>query len=370
MNTQQASSVRRLSAPSEESGPGFRRHSVQFYSNDRAFIDQLIVFLSDGIKAGNPCLVVATEAHREAILAALGPDRLNHMLCLDAAEALSAITLYGFPEQSRFNQVIGGAVSKLLNAAQSRSSRVTAFGEMVALLWEQGKTEAALQLEQLWNNLLVTHPISLRCAYPLAGFDRAAHSRVFQQICAEHSHVLPDESYTALGDEAQRLRAISILQQRALALETEIKERKRTEEELRISEERLRLTQKAARIGTWELDLETDSCVLSEEAASMLGLMNGCGTSADLLGAMYYSGDRENFERCLKLAASKNREFEAEFRLTRSGRVRWISARGKAFYNQGRPLLLGVLIDITAGKKAQNRRLSRQHLINASGSRS
>ena len=92
----------------------------------------------------------------------------------------------------------------------------------------------------------------------------------------------------------------------------------------------------------------------------MLGLMNGCGTSADLLGCMYYSGDRENFERCLKLAAGKNREFEAEFRLTKSGRVRWISARGKTFYNQGRPLLLGVLIDITAGKKAQYRRLSKK----------
>lgn len=365
MNRQRASSARWSTSPSEETDTGLRQHSVQFYSNDKGFLDQLILFLKEGIDAGHRCLVVATEAHRDAILAALAPDQLRHVLCLDAVETLSAITLCGFPEQSRFNKVFGEAISELLKGARSRSSRVIAFGEMVTLLWQQGKTEAALQLEQLWNNLLASYPISLRCAYPLAGFDRAADSRVFQQICAEHSHVLPDESYTALRDEAERLRAISILQQRALALEAEIKERKRTEGELRISEERLRLTQKAARIGTWELDLENDSCVLSEEAASMLGLMNGCGTSADLLGSMYYSGDRENFERCLKLAASKNREFEAEFRLTRSGRVCWISARGKSFYNQGRPLLLGVLIDVTAVKKAQNRRLSRRQLVHA-----
>jgi len=348
--------------------PAAHQHSVQFYRSDQGLIDELRMFVLAAFQAGDPCLIIATEAHRNALLADLnsrgldvaGQIELRRLVCLDAAETLAAFSSHGFPDRSRFQQVIGGTITQLLGGSQGKPSRVAAFGEMVALLWEQGKAEAALGLEQLWNVLLAELPVSLRCAYPLAFFDRAAHSGAFREICCAHSQVIPEESYTSLASENERRFAMSLLQQKALALEAEIEQRKATEQELRISQERLLLTQQAGRIGSWELDLESDACILSEEAASMLGLMNGCGTSADLLGCMYYSGDRENFERCLKLAAGKNREFEAEFRLTKSGRVRWISARGKTFYNQGRPLLLGVLIDITAGKKAQYRRLSKK----------
>ena len=349
--------------------PAAHQHSVQFYRSDQGLIDELREFVVAAFEAGDPCLIVATEAHRNALLADLSSRRLDvarqiesgRLLCLDAAETLAAFSSFGFPDRSRFQEVIGGVITRLLAANEGKPSRVAVFGEMVALLWEQGKAEAALELEQLWNALLAVLPVSLRCAYPLAFFDRAAHSGMFREICSAHSHVIPEESYTSLTSETERRFAISLLQQKALALEAEIEQRKAAEQELRISQERLLLTQQAGRIGSWELDLESGTCILSDEAASMLGLMNGCGTSADLLGCMYYSGDRENFERCLKSAAGKNREFEAEFRLTKSGKVRWISARGKTFYNQGRPLLLGVLIDITAGKKAQYKRLSRKN---------
>ena len=356
------------SAAPDLRAPAAHQHSVQFYRSDQGLINELREFVLAAFEAGDPCLIVATEAHRNALLAELNSRGLDvarqieagRLVCLDAAETLAAFSNFGFPDRARFQEVIGGVVTRLLALDAGKTSRVAAFGEMVALLWEQGKAEAALELEQLWNALLAVMPVSLHCAYPLAFFDRAAHSAMFREICSAHSHVIPEESYTSLTSETERRFAISLLQQKALALEAEIEQRKAAEQELRISQERLLLTQQAGRIGSWELDLESGTCLLSDEAASMLGLMNGCGTSADLLGCMYYSGDRENFERCLKLAAGKNREFEAEFRLTRGGKVRWISARGKTFYNQGRPLLLGVLIDITAGKKAQYRRLSRK----------
>jgi len=352
---------------------GAHQHTVQFYRTDQGLVDDLRVFVQAAFAAAEPCVVVTTEAHRVALLAELnscGFDvaqqiELRRLLCLDAAETLAAISIYGVPDRSRLEVVIGGVITQLLRENEDKSSRVAVFGEMVALLWEQGKAEAALELEQLWNSLSMVWPVSLRCAYPLADFDRAAHSRSFREICSAHSNVIPEESYTSLTGETERLHAITLLQQKALALEAEIERRKAAEAELRISQERLLLVQKAGRIGSWELDLEADTCVLSAEAASMLGLMNGCGTSADLLGCMYYSGDRESFERCLKLATGKNRDFEAEFRLTKSGQVRWISARGKTFYNQGRPLLLRVLIDVTAGKKAQYRRLSRKDALRA-----
>jgi signal transduction histidine kinase len=67
----------------------------------------------------------------------------------------------------------------------------------------------------------------------MSGFHREDHGGSFQQICAEHSHVIPVESYTALINDEQRLRRVTHLQQKAQALETEMAERKLVEEALR-----------------------------------------------------------------------------------------------------------------------------------------
>ena len=104
---------------------------------------------------------------------------------------------------------------------------------MVALLWAEGYPEAAIQLEHLWNDLAQAHSFDLRCAYPITFFSQAADGELFQQICGAHSHVLPHESYTSLTGEDERLRAITLLQQKAQALENEIEVRKKRDQELR-----------------------------------------------------------------------------------------------------------------------------------------
>ena len=96
---------------------------------------------------------------------------------------------------------------------------------MVALLWAEGKPEAAIRLEELWNDLARTYSFSLRCAYPITNFNRDEDGEPFLRICAAHSAVIPDESYTALSTDEERLRGISHLQQKVQALETARSER-------------------------------------------------------------------------------------------------------------------------------------------------
>src|SRR5882724_4559151 len=110
---------------------------------------------------------------------------------------------------------------------------------MVSLLWSDGNLDAALRLEQLWTQLGKTHAFSLRCGYPMRGFDRYEHGEIFLKICAEHTVVIPNESYSSLENEEHRLRNVTHLQQRALALENEILERKRAEQELRAANDNL-----------------------------------------------------------------------------------------------------------------------------------
>jgi PAS domain S-box-containing protein len=345
-----------------------KAHSVQFYGDDSVLLDGLSRFIGGALGAGDAAVVIATEAHREGLWRLLEARGLDpgvsqdegRFVGLDALDTLSEFTVNGRLSAKLFREKISAVIEHAKQACSSDSPRVAAFGEMVALLWTQGKAEQAVQLEQFWNDLSKTHSFHLRCAYPISGFDQAAHIDSFRLICAEHSHVLPSDTYTSLSSEDQRIRAVTEWQQKALALETEIAERKKTEQalrdsyqQLRISEERLRLTQRAAHIGTWELDVETDEFVCSEEACEMLGLPREAAlTKQSVLSRMSYMGDRENFLKTLWQTIHKNRDFETEFRIASEDGVLLLAARGKMFFNQGRPLVIGVLIDISDAAKA------------------
>ena len=216
-------------------------HVVQFYGEDRFLLDELSRFIGNALGAGKPAVVIATREHREGLnerlrASGLDPARAvaqGRYLPLDAAETLSQIMQDGLPDPARFTELVGSAIAKLNAATQGDPGPIAAFGEMVALLWADGKFEAAMRLEQLWNEFAETHPISLHCAYPLSGFYREEHGDSLLQICAQHSAVIPGESYSELVSQDDRLRIIAQLQQKARALETEVAQRRLVEEKLR-----------------------------------------------------------------------------------------------------------------------------------------
>ncbi len=227
---------------------GLRSHTAQFYADSRVLLDELNRFISTSLLAGNAAVVIATSEHREELahrLNCLGLDlgratEQGRYIALDAAQTLRTFMVGDSPDAVLFTQVIGSVMERAANAvALANNPHISAFGEMVALLWQQGNPEAAVQLEQLWNKMGQRYPLSLHCAYPMNVFDREEHGDLFLKTCAEHSHVIPVESYTSLANDEERLRSISLLQQKARALETEMAARKKVEEELRRSQAQL-----------------------------------------------------------------------------------------------------------------------------------
>jgi PAS domain S-box-containing protein len=226
--------------PSAISGDGSHHaHSVQFYGEDSVLLDGLSRFIGDSLEAHGSALVVATPAHREGLTRRLEDRGLDtaaaieqgRYILMDAAETLSKFMLEGWPDPTRFAETMGNVVARAKEVA-GPNGRLAAFGEMVAILWAQGKFDTAIRLEQLWNQLRQTHSFSLRCAYPMAGFNREDHGEPFLRICSEHSHVIPGESYMALTTDEERMRNISHLQQKAEALEIATAERKAAQEKL------------------------------------------------------------------------------------------------------------------------------------------
>jgi PAS domain S-box-containing protein len=216
-------------------------HMVQFYGEDAALIDGVSAYIGEALEEGNAALVLATAEHREALAKRLEARALDmpraiaegRYVVLDAAEILSKFILEGWPDPVRYEESVARLVTQVKAAARGNPPRLAVFGEMVALLWAQGKFQTAVRLEQLWNELQQHESFSLRCAYPIRGFDRAEHAEAFLAICSEHSHVIPGESYTELTTEDARSRSVSRLQQKAQALDIETSERKDAQKALR-----------------------------------------------------------------------------------------------------------------------------------------
>jgi signal transduction histidine kinase len=219
-------------------------HSVLFYEEDSFLLDSLATLIGATLVAGDVAFVVATPAHREGLAQRLIARRLDlaaiagdgRYCALDAADTLAGFMLQGEPNELLFNSFMAHILSCIPSTAAGKPPRCVFFGEMVALLCAEGNFDAALKLEQLWNDRSSSHAFHLHCAYPMKGFSQDGHSQAFLNICAEHSHVIPTENYSALTAEDDRLRHISLLQQRALIAETEAAGRRRAEEALRRSE--------------------------------------------------------------------------------------------------------------------------------------
>jgi PAS domain S-box-containing protein/excisionase family DNA binding protein len=212
---------------------GPAEHLVQFYEADAVLVDTVVEYVGAGLRAGDIVIAIITKAHRAEVEAGLRSGGLDldaasaggQYIALVAAETLACIVADGNPAPARFDEVIGTIVAR----AAERGRPIRAFGEMVALLAADGNHVAAVRLEGLWNGLRRVHPFALLCAYPVNVLGGTAFEAVFGDVCAEHTAVIPTESYSALKTPDAHLREIARLQQRAASLEAEVDERERVE---------------------------------------------------------------------------------------------------------------------------------------------
>jgi hypothetical protein len=163
---------------------------VQLYACDTSFLDALEGYVAAGIRGGDAIIVIATPAHRallEQRLAEGGFDvrtaaARGQYIALDARATLDRFVVDGWPDETRFRALIGDLVA----TAREHYPCVRAFGEMVGLLWAEGRHAATLELERLWTRLCHEERFPLFCAYSQAIFAdpgaaepiRAAHARV------------------------------------------------------------------------------------------------------------------------------------------------------------------------------------------------
>ncbi len=155
-------------------------------------------------------------------------------------------------------------------------------------------------------------------------------------------------------ERAENERAQSLRKQVAMEV------RLQNEECLRASEERLRLAQHAARIGTFERDLRTGLVTWSTELELMYGLSPGefDGTTTTFFEKLIHPEDRGRVKELLSSGLKTGQPTKGEWRVIwPDGSVHWIAAHWQVLRNEsGEPVrTVGVNMDVTERKLAEGR---------------
>jgi hypothetical protein len=177
--------------------PLCREHLVQLYRDDRALVEAVALYAGRGLGKGEAVILVATQAHREAIDTRLGEAGFDvadlrawgQLTTFDAAGLLARFLVDGRVDAVRFRTILAEVIA--LARRGGRFPRIRVYGEMVNLLWRVNHP-ATRQLEELWNEAIELHAVSLLCGYRIevgetdGGFP--------PDLRALHSHLIPVEA--------------------------------------------------------------------------------------------------------------------------------------------------------------------------------
>jgi hypothetical protein len=84
---------------------------------------------------------------------------------------------------------VGGLIEETAKAGKTAYPRVALFGEWTSVLCKKRQVDAAIRLEQLWNQLAINCEVDLLCGCEITRMCGKEHDRNFKSICAEHSVV-------------------------------------------------------------------------------------------------------------------------------------------------------------------------------------
>ena len=208
---------------------------VQLFEDDAAIVGAVEGYIRQGLASGAAAIVIATREHLaelERRWARQGLDLAaarasGQYVALEAAQALSHFLVDGWPDPQLFAQVI----EPLVQAAARRRDRVVVFGEMVAQLWSEGRYGAAVQLEELWNDLCRRYPVGLFSAYRIAR-DSHVPPAWLTSVCSTPSRTIGGEGHGGSQDPAAELAEVVELQEELRGREREIAKRQSLEQAL------------------------------------------------------------------------------------------------------------------------------------------
>ncbi len=167
-------------------------------------------------------------------------------------------------------------------------------------------------------------------------------------------------SYAVVLDRGAVLRAADGRPLRMIGAMLDLSGRKAAEQALAQSEERLRFATEAGDLGFWDVDLVNDILIWPPRTRAMFGISADAPLDMRDFENGLHPDDHAATMAAFHAAADPARRclYDVEYRAIgkEDGIERWVSAKGRGLFEQGRCVrVLGVAIDITARKHADAR---------------
>ena len=186
-------------ASPDDTSEDFIRHELQIYANDAALLEGFAKFIAGGLRAGTAVVLLATETHRRGLFQKLhmrGFDldailRSGSYISINVYETLSSCTPYDQPDPARLENMVRRLIETGSKAPTGATRSVTACGEWAPLLWTQGKLDAALRVEELWDEVSHKYRLNSLCGYLSATLQSEKGHQIFQKISSVHSTPIP-----------------------------------------------------------------------------------------------------------------------------------------------------------------------------------
>ena len=170
-------------------------HEVEFYSDDAALVAGFTRFIEAGLESGTAVIVVASDSHRKDLLQKLRENGVDvvaaveqgRFVCMDVIETLSTFMVNDRPDPAQFRTVVDNLVQSAAKASRRESPRVAICGECAAVLWNQGKADAAFEVEHLCDEIAKCSSVDILCGFVLNISQREQESDIYERMCAKHS---------------------------------------------------------------------------------------------------------------------------------------------------------------------------------------
>lgn len=138
-----------------------------------------------------------------------------------------------------------------------------------------------------------------------------------------------------------------------VAVARDITERKRTEGELKRSEEHLRFASSAAGICIWNWDLTSNELIWNARCKELFGFSPDFQVTYEAFLSRIAEGERDAIDLAVQRALRDNTEYHVEMRVALpDGSLKWVMSKGRGFYDEkGEPTSMhGIALDITDRK--------------------
>lgn len=180
---------------SRQSGPSRRRHEALFYSSEAQLLGQWAAVAEDALMTDATFLLLATDEHQEQLRAMLqgrgmnlaGAIREGRYVSLNNAETLSQFMIGDRLDETRFWNTATSVVLGIVRASTAEHPSVVVCGECAPLLCAHGNAEAAVRLEQLWDELTRMYRLDTFCGYASDGCQCDDPGTVLEDVRAAHT---------------------------------------------------------------------------------------------------------------------------------------------------------------------------------------